>query len=166
LGVASSFSKRSLTTLISSGEAEDEKLAAELKGNTLRVYMYVLKSRGNVGVREAQRALGFSSPTLATYHLDKLAELGLVEKRYGEYHLVRQVQVGVLKQFIRVGAFLLPRYLFYATMFTTLLSLYTIYLVSFERFSFSSIFALLLGALAATTSWYETWKAWRGKTQC
>ncbi len=65
-----------------SDEVEDEeKLAAELKGNTLRVYLYVLKSAGNVGVREVQRALGFSSPTLAVYHLDKLAELGLMEKR-------------------------------------------------------------------------------------
>jgi len=147
-------------------EAEDEeKLAAELKGNTLRVYWYILKSAGsNVGVREVQRALGFSSPTLAVYHLDKLAELGLVEKRYGEYHLVREVKVGVLKQFVRVGAFMLPRHLFYATLFTTLLILFTIYLIGFEQVSFSSIFALIFGALGVVTSWYETIKAWREKT--
>lgn len=150
--------------LTNSDEAEDEeKLAAELKGNTLRVYLYVLKSAGNVGVREVQRALGFSSPTLAVYHLDKLAELGLVEKRYGEYHLVREVKVGVLKQFVRVGAFMLPRHLFYATLFTTLLILYAVYLLGFERVSFSSIFALIFGALGVITSWYETIKAWREK---
>ena len=147
-------------------EAEDEeKLAAELKGNTLRVYWYILKSAGsNVGVREVQRALGFSSPTLAVYHLDKLAELGLVEKRYGEYHLVREVKVGVLKQFVRVGAFMLPRHLFYATLFTTLLILFTIYLIGFEQVSFSSIFALIFGALGVVMSWYETIKAWRERT--
>jgi predicted DNA-binding transcriptional regulator len=147
-----------------SGGAEDEeKLAAELKGNTLRVYLYVLKSAGNVGVREVQRALGFSSPTLAVYHLDKLAELGLLEKRYGEYHLVREVKVGVLKQFIRVGGFMLPRHLFYATLFTTLLILYAGYLVGFERISLSGVFALIFGALGVITSWYETIKAWREK---
>jgi len=151
--------------LTGSVEAEDEeKLEAELKGNTLRVYLYVLKSAGNVGVREVQRALGFSSPTLAAYHLGKLTELGLVEKRLGEYHLVREVKVGVLKQFIRIGAFVLPRYLFYAVLFTTLLTLYTIYLLGFEQASISSIFALIFGALGTITSWYETIKAWRQKT--
>jgi hypothetical protein len=152
--------------LTGSVEAKDEeKLAAELKGNTLRVYLYVLKSAGsNVGVREVQRALGFSSPTLAVYHLDKLVESGLLEKKYGEYKLVREVKVGVLKQFIRVGSVLLPRHLFYASLFTTLLILYAVYLVGFEQLSLSSIFALIFGALGVITSWYETIKAWRQKT--
>jgi len=143
---------------------DEEKLAADLKGNTLRVYLYVLKSTGNVGVREVQRALGFSSPTLAAYHLDKLVELELLEKKYGEYKLVREVRVGVLKQFIRIGSVMLPRHLFYASLFTTLLVLYTVYLVGFERVSLSSIFALIFGALGVITSWYETLKAWREKT--
>jgi predicted DNA-binding transcriptional regulator len=141
----------------------EEKLASELKGNTLRIYTYVLKSAGNVGVREIQRAFGFSSPTLAAYHLDKLVGFGLLEKRYGEYHLVREVKVGVLKQFIRIGTFLLPRHLFYATMFTTLLILYAIYMLEYEHANFSSVFALIFGALGTTMSWYETIKAWRQK---
>jgi len=154
-----------LAVLTDSIEAEDEeKLAAELRGNTLRVYFYVLRSAGNVGVREVQRALGFSSPTLAAYHLDKLAELGLVEKMHGEYGLVRVVKVGVLKQFIKVGRVMLPRSLFYATLFTTLLILYTAYLLGFERVGLSSIFALIFGVLGALMSWCETVRAWREKT--
>ena len=146
------------------GPEDGEKLAAELKGNTLRAYMYVLRSAGNVGAREVQRALKFSSPTLAVYHLDKLTELGLLEKKYGEYKLVREVKVGVLKQFMRIGRVLLPRHLFYASLFTTLLVLYGVYLVGFERVSISSVFALIFGALGVITSWYETLKAWREKT--
>ena len=146
-----------------SGSVDEERISGELKGNTLRVYLYVLKSSGNVGAREVQRALGFSSPTLAVYHLDKLVELGLVEKRYGEYELVREGKVGVLKQFMRVGSVMLPRHLFYATLFTTLLILYTVYLLGFECVSFSSVFALIFGALGVITSWYETIKAWREK---
>ena len=148
-----------------SAEVEgEEKLAAELKGNTLRVYLYVLKSAGsNVGVREVQRALGFSSPTLAVYHLDKLVELGLLEKKLGEYRLVREVKVGVLKQFMRIGSVMLPRHLFYASLFTTLLILYGGYLVGFERVSFSSIFALIFGILGVITSWYEAIRVWREK---
>ena len=143
---------------------DEEKIERELKGNTLRVYWFMLQSGGEGGVRKVQRALGFSSPTLAVYHLDKLVELGLLEKKYGEYNLVREVKVGVLKQFMRIGSVLLPRYLFYASLFTTLLVLYVVYLVGFERVSLSSVFALIFGALGVITSWYETMKAWREKT--
>jgi hypothetical protein len=84
--------------------SDEDKIASVLKGNTLRVYWHVLRSRGEVvGVRDTQRALGFSSPALAIYHLDKLVELGLVEKANGEYHLVKAVNVGVLKQFVWFG---------------------------------------------------------------
>ena len=61
--------------------SDEDKIASVLKGNTLRVYWHVLRSRGEVvGVRDTQRALGFSSPALAIYHFDKLVELGLVER--------------------------------------------------------------------------------------
>lgn len=142
-------------------ERDDEKVASVLKGNTLRVYWFLLRSsNGLVGARETQRALGFSSPALAVYHLDKLTELGLVEKTDGEYHLVKTVNVGVLKQFVRFGTFLLPRYLLYATMFTTFL---VFYLTQFRRVDFYSVFALILGLLATGVMWYETVRAWRQK---
>lgn len=137
---------------------DEEKIAAELKGNTLRVYWYLLKSAGsNVGVREVQRALGFSSPTLAAYHLDKLVDLGLVGKKRGEYSLVKMVKVGVLKQFMRFGAFLLPRYILYATFFTALL---VFCVVMFDQVSFWSVLALIFGALGTAIFWYETARAW------
>lgn len=139
----------------------DDKVASVLKGNTLRVYWFLLRSSsGVVGARETQRTLGFSSPALAVYHLDKLADLGLVEKTKGEYRLVKAVNVGVLKQFVRVGTFMLPRYLLYATMFTTLLGFYV---TQFRRVDFYSVFALILALLATGVMWYETVKAWKQK---
>ncbi len=139
----------------------EEKIESVLKGNTLRVYWFLLRSpSGMVGARETQRALKFSSPALAVYHLDKLTELGLAEKTNGEYRLVKAVNVGVLKQFVRFGAFMLPRHFLYATMFTTLL---IFFLTQFERVNFYSIFALVLGLLATGIMWYETLKAWRQK---
>ena len=139
----------------------EEKIESVLKGNTLRVYWFLLRSpSGMVGARETQRALKFSSPALAVYHLDKLIELGLAEKTNGEYRLVKAVNVGVLKQFVRFGAFMLPRHFLYATMFTTLL---IFFLIQFERVDFYSIFALVLGLLATGIMWYETLKAWRQK---
>jgi len=137
----------------------DEKVASELKGNTLRVYWQLLRSSsGAVGARETQRALGFSSPTLAAYHLEKLLDLGLVEKERGEYRLIKVVSVGVLEQFVRLGALVLPRYTLYATMFTTLL---VFYLSRLGQASLSSIFALIFGVLGTGILWYETARAWR-----
>jgi hypothetical protein len=139
----------------------EEKIESVLKGNTLRVYWFLLRSPNDmVGARETQRALRFSSPALAVYHLDKLTELGLAEKTNGEYRLVRAVNVGVLKQFVRFGALMLPRHFLYATMFTTLL---IFFLTQFKRVDFYSIFALVLGLLATGIMWYETLRAWRQK---
>ena len=138
-----------------------ENLASNLKGNTLRVYWLLLKSSdGVVRTRETQRALGFSSPALAAYHLEKLAELGLVKKIRGEYQLVKVVNVGVLKQFMKLGTFVLPRYTLYATLFTTLL---LFYLSQLREVNFYSVFALLFGVLATGILWYETVKVWKQK---
>jgi hypothetical protein len=137
---------------------DENTLASVLRGNTLRVYWHVLRSSdGAVGVRETQRALGFSSPALAIYHLDKLTELGLIEKTSGEYRLVKAVNVGVLKQFVRFGTFVLPRYFLYAMIFTTLL---IFFLIQFRQVNFYSVFALILGLLGTGILWYETARAW------
>lgn len=141
--------------------SDDDKIANVLKGNTLRVYWHVLKSgNGVVGVRDTQRALGFSSPTLAIYHLDKLVELGLVENVRGEYHLVKAVNVGVLRQFVRFGTFVLPRYFLYAMMFTTLL---IFFLTQLRQVNFYSVSALIFGLLGTGILWYETGRAWNQK---
>jgi len=139
----------------------NEKIESELTGNTLRVYWMLLKSQtSTIGVREVQRALRFSSPALASYHLTKLEELGLVEKANGEYRLKKEVRVGVLKQFTKLGTFMLPRYTLYAVMLTTLL---LFYLTQFREVNFYSVFALILGLLTTGIFWYETLRVWRQK---
>ena len=139
----------------------DEKIESELKGNTLRVYWILLNSQtGTIGVRGVQRALKFSSPALASYHLTKLEELGLAQKTDGEYRLVRDVRVGVLKQFTKFGSFMLPRYTLYAAMFTTLL---IFYLTQLRDVNFYSVFALIFGVLSTGILWYETFRVWRQK---
>lgn len=139
-------------------EFDEENVASQLKGNTLRVYWHVLRSPNDtVGARETQRELGFSSPALAVYHLDKLVDLELVEKIRGEYRLLKKVNVGILRQFIRVGMFILPRYLLYAMLFTTLLIFYT---TQVRMFNFYSVFALVFGVLGTGIMWYETLRIW------
>jgi len=140
---------------------KENDVAADLQGNTLRVYWALLKTQNNsMGPRDIQRKLGFSSPNLAVYHLDKLVELGLAEKISGEYHLTRTVDVGVLKQFTKLGGIIVPRHILYASMWTTLL---VFFLSQVKTINFYSLFALVFGFLGAGILWFETWRNWRTK---
>jgi len=139
----------------------NQNVVANLKGNTLRVYWYLLQCPNNSsGPRQVQRELGFRSPALAVYHLDKLIELGLVDKTNGEYQVTAVVDVGVLKQFMKVGNLLVPRYITYATMISTL---YVFFLTQIREISFYSLFALIFGTLSTMIFWYETLRIWRSR---
>lgn len=105
-----------------------------------------------------QRALSFSSPTLALYHLDKLKDLGLVSKDSGEYKLIKEVKVDILKQFMKVGGHFFPRFFLYAVLFTALTAYYVLNLTTVDFFAF---FGLLFGGLGSTIFWFEAVKTWR-----
>lgn len=133
---------------------------ADLKGNTLRVYVYAVRNR-RVGVREVQRALRMSNPSLALYHLNKLKELGLVTEDNGEYEVTNEVKVDVMRDFLRIGTTLVPRFVFYAV-FLTVLTAYFGY-TAYPLFSEVTILLWLVGlaALSALLFWYEAIRAWR-----
>ncbi len=143
--------------------ATDEAIIeSELKGKTLIVYMYIIRvNQPSVGVREVQRALGFSSPSVSAYHLNKLKDLGLVESIRGDYSLIRMVKVGVLKQFVTFGGIMLPRYLFYAVLLSTMLVTYVLqFPMEPTR---QNITTLIMGAVPAIILWYETIRIWRDR---
>jgi len=142
--------------------SDDEVIESELKGKTLLVYMYMLKNPAEaVGVREIQRSLGFSSPSVSSYHLTKLQDLGLVENVYGDYRIAKEVKVGVLRQFITLGGVMLPRFLFYAVLVTTMLATYLLQRPFYP--SPESITTLVMGLVPAVILWYETIRIWRDR---
>ncbi len=129
----------------------------ELRGRTLRAYLFILKSPKAVGVRELQRSLGLSSPSVAYHHLDKLTRLGLIDKdQYGEYTIVKNANVNVLQAFTQVGRLLVPRFIFYAVFFTTLLAGYILVFQGSVNF-----FALAFGVFASIFAWYEAYRTWK-----
>lgn len=138
-------------------------IESKLKGKTLQVYWYLLRSSSQSGgVREIQRSLGFSSPSVAVHHLGKLQDLGLVtKKRTGEYVLVEEVKVGLLRFFTRVGRFLVPRYLFYSVWLSTMLVTYLLFYG--VTGSVHNFFALTFGIISCTVLWFETVRLWREK---
>ncbi|MCP8315923.1 MAG: hypothetical protein H3Z52_11065 [archaeon] len=136
-----------------------EKIEAELKGKTLLVYWYMIKQSNPVGIREVQRALRFSSPSIAHHHLEKLISLNLVKKdEYGRYLLKEYVEVGILQSFTKIGRFMLPRYSFYASFFSTFLIAYV-----FQYARALNVFALASMIIATIIFWYETIRVWRRK---
>jgi len=133
---------------------------AGLKGNTLRVYVYALK-KGKVGVREVQRALLMSNPSLAQYHLSKLKDLGLVSESNGEYEIINEVKVDVMRDFLRVGTLIVPRFIFYAV-FVSVFAAYLSF-IAYPFFQYVPLLEWFSGALilSAFAFWYEALRAWR-----
>ncbi|MEJ2280546.1 MAG: ArsR family transcriptional regulator [Candidatus Bathyarchaeota archaeon] len=79
---------------------EDEaELDYKLRGKAWKVYWILLKNGRSMSVREIEKALNFSSPSVAQHHLEQLRQIGLVQKENvgGNYGLVSEVKIGVLR---------------------------------------------------------------------
>jgi len=140
---------------------EDEiKFEYALRGKAWKVYWLLLKSGRPMSVREVQRALHFSSPSVSNHHLEKLRELGLVQKQQsnGNYFLVHEVKIGVLRHFVKLGRLLFPRYFFYAVFSTTCYLIY-LFLLS-QAFVQENLFIVLFGAIVSVIFWYEAIRVW------
>jgi hypothetical protein len=141
-------------------ETHETKLDYALRGKAWKVYWLLLKNGCPMSVREVQRALHFSSPSIAHHHLEQLRELGLVQKQDigGHYFLVDEVKIGVLRHFVKLGRLLFPRYFFYAAFSTTFYAIYL--LVLMQGFTRENLFILLFGAIVSTIFWYEALRMW------
>jgi hypothetical protein len=139
------------------GEAPDgNRIEDQLKGKTLQVYMYMIRRKEAVGVREVQRDLAFSSPSVANYHIEKLVQLALVgQDEYGRYFVVQKVQVGVLQAFVNIGGIAVPRLSFFAAFFTTMLVAYLVL-----NFASLDVFAVGFAVAGAAAFWMETVRVW------
>jgi hypothetical protein len=144
--------------------SDDKTIESELRGNTLRVYWYMLSQNESVGVREVQRAMGMSSPSVASHHLTKLVSLELVQKRPdNSYEVSRVVKVGVLRNFIDFRGRFLPRYVFVAIFFTA----YTVAYIALSLMAYPGFFdryiAISIGIIGALFAWIESVRLWKLK---
>lgn len=132
-------------------------LEYELRGKTLSVYVCLLKHGTDVGVREIQKELGFSSPSVAFHHLDKLVDLGVAEKDQNDrYVLVKKVDTGILRLFADVAGLIFPRLGFYAIFFSVIAGTYLVI-----NGGSLNPFALVGTVGVAATLWYEALRVWR-----
>ena len=118
-------------------------IISSLTGTALRVFVYVLKKAKDVGVRETQRDLGLKSASHSQYHLQRLEQLGLIEKdknnRYSlkeEFENLRSLKIGILTEIYMFKGWMIPS-----------LGLFSGFLAS--SLIISILFYLLLSPLAA-----------------
>jgi len=139
-----------------------EDVRSKLKGTTLRVYWHLLRSKKPTTIRRLQRSLGFSSPSVASYHLEKLMDMDLVKKNVmGDYELKKTVSLEAMSSFVRISHLMIPRYIFYTTFFFTLLIVFIVGYAS--SLSVQGVFALVFGVSGLVITGYETWRQWRLK---
>jgi DNA-binding transcriptional ArsR family regulator len=142
-------------------EPTDDELAELIKGKTLSVYWYMLRHPEPLTAREIQRGAELSSPSLSMHHLERLKQFGLVDKDvHGQYTIKRDVRIGILNQFMGRGRIMVPRFLFYATFYSSLTAALGTLLVWVSPYWYSIILLVLLVSVCIVL-WYEALKVWR-----
>ena len=134
----------------------DEEAKEILKGKTLKIYRFLVKAKKPVGIRETQKALKLSSPSIAAYHFSKLEEAGLIKREQGDYVVSKLV----LTHSIRISQFIVPRQLFYSIFAICVLllelSIFRPIIINREYF-----FTIITTLVFMTFFFYETINVWR-----
>ncbi len=116
----------------------------ELEGITLSVYLYVVKKGKPVGPRDVMKGAHLSSPSVAYRHLQKLEDLGYLQKNtYGEYITKGKARV---RGYIWIGRRMMPKMLVYSLTFMSILIVELVVLAlhySVENYTFKVFFLLL-----------------------
>ena len=117
----------------------------ELEGITLSVYLYVVRKGKPVGPRDVVKGASLSSPSVAYRHLQKLEDLGYLQKNnYGEYVAKDKAHV---RGYMWIGRRLVPKMLTYALVFLSILIVELIIFAlhySVENYEFKIFFLLLI----------------------
>ena len=119
-----------------------------LGGTTLRVYRYIYR-HGPVRLHDLQRALGFSSSSIAEYHVQKLLRLGLLRPAEREAGYV--VDRLVFENMLRIRRTIIPIWTTFVVFFACSLVAVTVILNSAS----SHIYSITVIAVALVVSVYE-----------
>jgi hypothetical protein len=137
-------------------DTQNTELERKLQGRTLRVYLYLQRKKVPSGIREVQRDLGLSSPSVADYQIEKLVEMGLASRdEYGRVYVTRHVRVKALQSYVSLGQFMVPRLAFYATIFTAITAFYLVMTAGSANFYFVAV-----PAAASGLFWFEAARMW------
>ncbi|MGD0072105.1 MAG: hypothetical protein ABSB71_11160 [Candidatus Bathyarchaeia archaeon] len=126
-----------------------------LRGTTLDVYRLMLKTRKPLGIREIQRVLKLSSPSVAQYHLAKLEYAGLLKKEGNNYILDKIF----LENCIKISHLIIPKYLFY-TIFALVAFFMELTFLRSDPMTREFFFTIIITLIFFLIFCYETAKIW------
>lgn len=116
-----------------------------LEGTTLSVYLYIVKKGAAVGPRDAMNGVHLSSPSVAYRHLQKLEDLGLLQKNeHGEYVAKGRARV---RGYLWIGKRIVPKMVVYSLLFMSILIVELVVLAihyAVENYEFKVFFLLLI----------------------
>ena len=108
------------------------------------MYLHAVKKGKPVGPRDVMKGVNLSSPSVAYRHLQKLEDLGYLQKNdYGEYTVKRKAHIG---GHIWLGRRLMPKMWLYSLLFLAILivELFVLFIhFSIETLEFKVFFLLL-----------------------
>lgn len=130
----------------------------EVKGNALKVYLYLLK-HGPSQLRDIQRGTELSSPSLASYHLSKLIESGFVRQdEYGVYFADKENSEKVIEGYQKVGKAVVPQLFFFSLLFTILAGFFSFAALFWQGYA---PFLVAVCISMVVILWFETARVWR-----
>jgi len=133
----------------------------EIRGNTLKVYLYLLR-HGPSELKDVQRGVGLSSASLASYHLGRLTEAGFVtQDEHGRYSAVKEASDRVLEGYARMGPAIVPQLFFFALLFTILVAFFSFEALYVPGFT---VYLAAVSVAMVVVFWYETVRLWRRLT--
>jgi hypothetical protein len=130
-----------------------------IRGNTVRVYLFVLRN-GPCELRDVQRSLKLSTPSLAFYHLSRLVQSGVVNRTEdGRYVAVTDISADLVDGYVKFGRRLIPQLFFLSVIFTAVLGYYVslVWRLPLDTDDMVTI----VYSLSIIVLWYETITAWR-----
>jgi hypothetical protein len=127
-----------------------------LKGTSYRVYRYMLKQRGPVGISQVQRDLGLSSSSVSEYHIKKLLQLGLVREEQGGY-VVDKV---VFENIVRIRRISIPVQTGYVIFFGVTF-LFLLLFLRPDTINSLYFFAIVINGAALGILSYEAFKTFK-----
>lgn len=136
---------------MSSGGADVDAL----KGTTLRVYRYLFKLGQPASIRDIQRGLNLSAPSVAEYHVNKLLRSGLIKEDAHGYVVDRMVW----QNMIRMRRTVIPFQAIYAVFLAAALVVMMLVLRGVPAEGY--VFGVIVIMIALGFSLYETAKALR-----
>ena len=103
--------------------------------------------------------MDFSTPSLASYHLNKLLEAGYVKQDESSRYVVLGEAVGdVLEGYSKVGSAIVPQSAFFAVLISILMAYF-----SYQALKVPSFvpYLVVVAAGCVLVLWYDTFRVWR-----